>query len=109
MIETVSTKLDESKENFAIFLFHAKAFSFISHNFFLKKLKCMVFIRKQKNCCFLFLANRRQKVKLNGMFSDRENVNHCVPQGAILGLLIFHVNDFLSNTNTTEKVLQFAY
>ena len=36
-----------------------------------------------------FLANRRQKVKLNGMFSDCETVNHGVPQGTVLGPIIF--------------------
>ena len=57
-----------------------------------------------------FLANRRQKVKLNGMFSDCEIVNHSVPQGAVLGPLIFllFVNDFSSNINTTERVIQFT-
>ena len=49
------------------------------------------------------------------MFSDYENVNHCVPQGTVLGPLIFlthitnlYVNDFSSNINTTKKVIQFA-
>ena len=56
------------------------------------------------------LANRRERVKLNGMFFDFEIVNCGVPQGTVLGPLIFllHVNDFSSNINTTEKVIQFA-
>ena len=54
--------------------------------------------------------NRRQMVKLNGMFSDSEIVNHGVPQGTVLGPLIFllYVKDFSSNINTTEKLIQFA-
>ena len=68
------------------------------------------FSREAKELLFSFLANRRQKVKLNGMFSDCEIVNHGVPQGAVLGPLIFllYVNDFSSNINTTEKMIQFA-
>ena len=50
------------------------------------------------------------QVKLNGVFSDCEILNHGVPHGTILGPLIFllYVNDFSSNKRTTEKVFQFA-
>ena len=66
--------------------------------------------QEAKELLFSFLANRRQKVKLNGIFSDCENVSHDVPQGTVLGPLIFllYVNDFSSNTSTTEKVIRFA-
>ena len=59
---------------------------------------------------FSFLANRRQKVKLNGIFSECEFLNHGVPQGTVLGPLLFRlfVNDFSFNLSTTEKVIQFA-
>ena len=65
--------------------------------------------QEAKELLFSFLANRRQKVKLNGIFSDCEILNHGVPQGTVLGPLIFlfYVNDFSSNISTTEKVTQF--
>ena len=66
------------------------------------------FSQEAKNLLFSFLANRRQKVKLNGIFSDCEIVNHGVPQGTVLGPLIFllYVNDFSSNINTTENSIR---
>ena len=57
-----------------------------------------------------FLAKRRQKVKRNGLFSNCEIVNDGVPQRTVLGPFIFfsYVEDFSSNINTAEKVIQFA-
>ena len=47
------------------------------------------FSQEAKELLFSFFANRRQKVKLNGVFSDCEILNHGVPQGTVLGPLIF--------------------
>ena len=68
------------------------------------------FSQEAKELLFSFLANRRQKVKLNGIFSDCKILNHGVSQGTVLGPLIFllYVNGFSSNISTTEKVIQFA-
>ena len=110
LVETVSANLDQSEETVATFLDLAKAFNSISHNIFLKKIEMYGFSQESKELLFSFLANRRQKVKLNGIFSDCEILNHGVPQKTVLGPLIFllYVNDFSSNISTTEKVIQFA-
>ena len=68
------------------------------------------FSQEAKELLFSFLANRRQKVKFNGIFSDCEILNNVVPQETVLGPLIFllFVNDLSSNISTTEKVIQLA-
>ena len=66
------------------------------------------FSQEAKELLFSILANRRQKVKLNGIFSDCEILNHGVPKGTVLGPLNFllYVNDFSSIISTTEKVIE---
>ena len=68
------------------------------------------FSQEAKELLFPFLANRRQKVNPNGVFSDCEILNHGVPQETVLGPLIFllYVNVSSSNISTTKKVIQFA-
>ena len=46
-----------------------------------------------------FLTNRKQRVKLNGFVSDWRAVNGGVPQGTVLGSILFlvMVNDLLSD------------
>ena len=68
------------------------------------------FSQEAKELLFLFLANRRQKVKLNGIFSHCEILNHGMPQGTVLGPFNFllYMIDFSSNKSTMEKVIQFA-
>ena len=89
LVESASSNLDQSKETVAIFLDLAKAFNSISHNIFLEKVEMYGFSQEAKELLFSFPANRRQTVKLNGMFSDCEIVSVSVPQGTVLGPLIF--------------------
>ena len=64
----------------------------------------------EKIVVFIVVAKRRQRVKFNGKFSDCAIVNHGVPQGTVLGQLIFllYGNNFSSTIYTTQNVLQFA-
>ena len=53
-----------------------------------------------------FLSNRFQQVVFNGQCSSWSSVLAGVPQGSILGLLLFfiHINDFYDNLQSTAKL-----
>ncbi len=49
-----------------------------------------------------YLSDRRQKVVINGVKSDPKSINASVPQGSILGPLLFlvYVNDIVEDLDT---------
>ena len=53
-----------------------------------------------------FLKERKQRVVLNGQHSKWSNTSACVPQGSILGLLLFliYINDLSDNLSSNPKL-----
>ena len=102
--------MEDNNDTGAGFLDLAKAFNSISHEIFLKKPEH--FNLSQSTILLLksFLENRTQCVNLGIDLSDKININHSVPQGTVLGPLIFllYVNDFSEKLEGKIDVVQFA-
>ena len=101
LIDEITKALDEENYAVSLFLDLSKAFDTVNHSILLSKLD-LYGIRNIENQWFRsYLSKRKQKVYVNGVFSDSLAINSGVPQGSILGPLLFliYINDIVQVTN----------
>ena len=91
-----------------IYLDFKKAFDSVSHELLIHKLKSYNISDSMITWLSSFLNNRRQSVRINGSTSSWTSVTSWVPQGSILGPLMFllFVNDIPQITSS--NIILFA-
>ena len=70
----------------------SKAFDCISHDLLRAKLNAYGFDKNALNVIHNYLFGRSQKIKVGSSFSDLLDILYGVPQGSILGPLLFNIN-----------------
>jgi hypothetical protein len=103
--DSIYKGLDQKKDVLLVFLDISKAFDRVWHEGLIHKLKTVGVCGKLLDW---FSHNRTQRVVIGGQSSDTKHIQAGVPQGSILGPLLFliYINDISDNLET--PIHQFA-
>ena len=92
LLEKFKKAIDKGNQFGALLTDLSKAFDCIDHKLLIAKLSEYGVLSSALNVISSYLKHRTQRTKINDCFSTRSNIEYGVPQGSILGPLLFNIN-----------------
>ena len=107
MIDRVMTSMDNNQIPINIYLDLSKAFDTLDHDILLCKLQYYGIRNESLQLFKSYLSNRYQYTEIENITSESSLITTGVPQGSILGPLLFliYVNDIPNATNTFYPIV----
>ena len=110
LVSEVTNSINRGKKSIAIFLDLARAFDTVPHGALLDTLSRYGVRGAVLSVFESYLANRPQVVRINGTISEKLHIGMGVPQGTVLGPLLFitYINPLLKEINIDGSIISYA-
>lgn len=110
LTDKLKKEIDQGKIVGSVFIDFTKAFDTITHDILFRKLASYGIIGPPLKLIQSYLLNREQTISLSDVLSDTKIINIGVPQGSILGPILFllYINDLPNCLSPEMECLLYA-